>query len=330
MTSVEGESAAPSFHFKRRKTTQTKRARIDEDTTTKPSSQPLDIATPHDAPEAVQDEEESVPNLKEIIRNRKKPKDRLRDVPRKLEQEADLVQNEGPRSDQYAGRFAAQTGQVVDASDKQMSAYVEARLAEQNHRKYGWPIPAHLQSIVAATAPGIKHTVNANAVQATATNNAIDTEYHVSNRIAAGQGRLEEVDLAGDSTRTHKDWARLEGTAPAPRVRLGRDGKPWRSRKRRNSEDLRRDAAVEAVLKEAKIEYFDETPTTNTRFAGTDEDMVARFQAEYYESIEERQARKPVMPPSAKDQPKGPKLGGSRSARAAMREREEAAAKGKR
>lgn len=110
-------------------------------------------------------------------------------------------------------------------------------------------------------------------------------------------------------------------------MRLGRDGKPWRGRKRRNSEDLRRDAAVEAVLKEARIDYFEETPITNPRFAGTDDDMVARFQAEYFESIEERQNRKPVMPPNAKDQPKGPKLGGSRSARAAMREREEAAAK---
>ena len=183
---------------------------------------------------------------------------------------------------------------------------------------------------MAATAPDPEHTFTTNADQATATNNAIDTDNQVSNCMAAGQGRLEEVDLAADSSRTHKDWARLEGTAPAPRVRLGRDGKPWRPRKRRNSEDLRRDAAVEAVMREAKIEYFGETPTANTRFAGTDEDMVARFQAEYYESIEERQARKPVMPPNAKDQPKGPKLGGSRSARAAMREREEAAAKGKR
>jgi hypothetical protein len=181
---------------------------------------------------------------------------------------------------------------------------------------------------VAATAPDLRPTLNPSALQTTTKSNAIDTDNQVSNRVAAGQGRLEEVDLAADSTRTHKDWARLEGTAPAPRVRLGRDGKPWRPRKRRNSDDLRRDAAVEAVLKEAKIEYFDETPTTNTRFAGTDDDMVARFQAEYYENIEERQARKPVMPPSAKDQPKGPKLGGSRSARAAMREREEAAAKG--
>lgn len=120
MTSVEDESTAPSFRFKRRKTTHIKRGRITEDTTEEPSGQPLDAATPHDAPEAVQDEEESVPNLKEILRNRKRPRDRLKDVARKAETQTELVQAEAPRSDHYAGRFAAQTGQVVDASDKQM------------------------------------------------------------------------------------------------------------------------------------------------------------------------------------------------------------------
>ena len=120
MTSVQDESAAPSFRFKRRKITHTKRARIEEDTTTDSSSRPLDAPTARDAPEAVRDEEESVPNLKEILRNRKRPRDRIKDVPRKPEPEPDLVQAEAPRSDQYAGRFAAQTGQVLDASDEHM------------------------------------------------------------------------------------------------------------------------------------------------------------------------------------------------------------------
>lgn len=120
MTSVEDDSAAPSLRFKRRKTTHTKRARIDDDTATTPGDQAINAVAPHNAPEAVQDEEESVPNLKEIIRNRKRPRDRLKDVSRKPEPQTELVQAEAPRPDQYAGRFAAQTGQVVDASDKQM------------------------------------------------------------------------------------------------------------------------------------------------------------------------------------------------------------------
>lgn len=71
------------------------------------------------------------------------------------------------------------------------------------------------------------------------------------------------------------------------------------------------------MLSEAKISYFDDAPAA-PRFAGTDEDMLAQFRDEYLEAAEERAARKPTMP-VAKDQPKGPKLGGSRSARAAMR-----------
>lgn len=120
MTSVEDDSAAPSFRFKRRKTTHTKRARIDDDTSTTPGDQAINAVAPRDAPEAVQDEEESGPTLKEILRNRKRPRDRLKDVSRKSEPQFELVHAEAPRPDQYAGRFAAQTGQVVDASDKQM------------------------------------------------------------------------------------------------------------------------------------------------------------------------------------------------------------------
>ena len=206
--------------------------------------------------------------------------------------------------------------------------YVEARLAEQNYRQYGWPIPSHLQSTVAAIAPDLRHTFTSPAAQATAASSTTDPDTQHSSRVAAGQGKLQEVDLDSAASRTHKDWARLDGNTPPPKVRLGRDGKPRRGPKRRNSDDIRRDQMVEAVLSEAKLEYFDSTPTTNPRFAGTDDDMVERFRSEYFESIEERQSRRPAQPPGAKDQPKGPKLGGSRSARAAMREREEAAAKG--
>jgi hypothetical protein len=225
--------------------------------------------------------------------------------------------------------------------------YVEARLAEQNYRQYGWPIPRHLQRTVAVIAPDLKHTFASSSIQATAASSTVDGSIENSNRVAAGQGKLEEVDLGSyAASRTHKDWKKLEGgpSEPTPRVRLGRDGKPRRGPKRRNSDDIRRDQMVEAVLREAKrnsilhfspplltctVEYFDEAPI-NPRFAGTDDDMVERFRTEYFDSIEERQQRKPVMPPGAKDQPKGPKLGGSRSARAAMRQQEEQAAKTKR
>lgn len=120
MTSVEDDTVAPNFRFKRRKTTHTKRARTEAHVATAPSNVSLGASAPHDAPEAVQDEEESVVNLREIIRSRKRHKDRLKDVSRKPEPQTELAQVEALSSDQYAGRFAAQTGQAVDTSDKQM------------------------------------------------------------------------------------------------------------------------------------------------------------------------------------------------------------------
>ena len=121
MTTVDDDNTAPSFRFKRRKTTHTKRARIDGDAPTTRSNQTPDAAPAHDAPEAVQDEEESMPNLKEILRNRKRPRDRLKDAARKPEtSQTELVQVEAPRADQYTSRFVAQTGQVVESSDAQM------------------------------------------------------------------------------------------------------------------------------------------------------------------------------------------------------------------
>ncbi|XPS98862.1 hypothetical protein M3J09_008055 [Ascochyta lentis] len=331
MTTADDENAAPSFRFKRRKTTHTKRARTDDDAAVPLDIQSPDAATPSVAPEAAQDEDESVPNLREIIRNRKRPRDRLKDAARRTEApRVELVQSAAPRPDQYTSRFTAQTGQVVDSSDKQMTVYVEARMAEQNYRQYGWPIPRHLQSTVAAIAPDLKHTFTSSAAQTTTASGTIVDNIQHNGRLAAGQGKLQEVDLGSDAaSRTHNDWKRREDEPPAPKVRLGRGGKPRRGPKRRTSDDIRRDQMVEAVLREAKLEFFDEAPA-NPRFAGTDDDMVERFRTEYFESIEERQQRKPAMPPGAKDQPKGPKLGGSRSARAAMRQQEEQAAKTKR
>lgn len=72
-------------------------------------------------------------------------------------------------------------------------------------------------------------------------------------------GKLEEIDLGPASTsRAEAAWKKLQGGGrqdePA-KVRLGRDGKPRRQPKRRNSEDIRRDAMVEAVLRESKRTY---------------------------------------------------------------------------
>lgn len=85
------------------------------------------------------------------------------------------------------------------------------------------------------------------------------------------------------------------------------------------------------------VDYFDDTVPTNPRFQGSgnnDDAIAERFRAEYFEAMEEQQQRKPPAPPSGmkgvKEAPKGPKLGGSKTARAKMRLQEEQAAKNKR
>ncbi len=76
-------------------------------------------------------------------------------------------------------------------------------------------------------------------------------------------GKLFEVDL-GDEVRSRNeamtDRARrkLQGLAVEDeenaerrkKVRLGKDGKPWRPRYRRNSDDVKRDQLVEEILRE--------------------------------------------------------------------------------
>lgn len=174
---------------------------------------------------------------------------------------------------------------------------------------------------------------------------------------AAGMGKIEEVDIRALVDRTDEKWKRLESgefeQKSTGKVRLGRDGKPRRPPKRRNSEDIRRDQLVEAVLSESKctissssrsaslirvVDFFDAQapgPFNTTDSGNNDEAVLAQFQAEYYESIEEarQQQRKPVPTlgvKGAKEAPKGPKLGGSKSVRAKMRLAEEQATKTKR
>jgi hypothetical protein len=124
MATVQEDNSVPSIRFKRRKTTHPKRVQLEEDALVISTSQSPDAATPNDAlslPNEANDEEESVPNLKEILRNRKRPRNRLKETARKPDvTRTELVQVDAPRPDQYTSRFVAQTGQVVERDDKQM------------------------------------------------------------------------------------------------------------------------------------------------------------------------------------------------------------------
>lgn len=152
---------------------------------------------------------------------------------------------------------------------------------------------------------------------------------------------LPEQQRPKNSATTQAAGAQAAHSNPKPKPpRLGRDGKPLRPRKdrnRRTSFDIARDAMVEQVLRESRLDIYEgavaQPPPTNTR-AGLDEDaddrMAEEFRRNFLAAQEERKVRKPQLPPSGKGDPaRGPKLGGSRSQRAAMRAMEEAKAKQK-
>jgi hypothetical protein len=80
------------------------------------------------------------------------------------------------------------------------------------------------------------------------------------------QGKLMEIDL-GEEARsrnvamTERARRKLqgesiedegEGAGPPKKARLGRDGMPWRGRKRRASDAVRRDELIEEFLRENK------------------------------------------------------------------------------
>ena len=181
-------------------------------------------------------------------------------------------------------------------------------------------------------------------------------------RQPAALGKLHEIDLGPDATlrniaRTEAAKKRLENGREEVaddngKVRLRKDGKPWRGRRRRNSDDVKRDQLVEEVLRESRckqivakekwvmlsilvVEIYDEPKDD-----GGDDDQAAddrlaeQFRREFVDAVQSRRqkngpatAAKPVKGAKVEDKPKGPKLGGSRSARAAMRELQEKAIK---
>lgn len=81
------------------------------------------------------------------------------------------------------------------------------------------------------------------------------------------QGRLQEVDLgeearARNAAMTEQARRRLAGEAvddesdgARKRPRVGKDGKPWRGKKRRTSDDVKRDQMVEALMRENRRKF---------------------------------------------------------------------------
>jgi hypothetical protein len=121
-------------------------------------------------------------------------------------------------------------------------AYIDSELAKRRH----------MHSTAANSAGGSLGKSTGNTIDA------------VVQRQPAALGKLQEVDLGPDATslnvaRTEAAKRRMEGVDVEPeenvgKVRLGKNGKPRRMRRRRNSDDMKRDKLVEEVLRESKRE----------------------------------------------------------------------------
>lgn len=185
-------------------------------------------------------------------------------------------------------------------------------------------------------------------------------------RQPAGMGKLQEIDLGEEVTRmnaqrTQEATRKLQSGELVEPTDERFSGRGRRGRKRRTSEDIKRDKIVEDILKEsmrksplvrlagaesgysiliqtdAVDNIYDRTELqaaeTNDDQAADDR-IVEQFRRDFMEAVQTRNKRNPPPAPVGKggkveERPKGPKLGGSRSARAAMRAMEEAKAKKK-
>ncbi|KAL2881544.1 hypothetical protein SGCOL_003111 [Colletotrichum sp. CLE4] len=233
-----------------------------------------------------------------------------------------------------AKRFAPQTGAAATTIvNKHMMEYIESHLSNRNP-----PPPSSEQS----TSQNQAAATNPSATTASASTETPDPKNH-----PIMQGKLMEVDL-GDEVRarnqamTEKAARRLLGEAVdddgsghggrrAKKPRLGRDGKPWRSRNRRNSDDVKRDQLVEEILRENRLDVYDVPKPQEPQNDGdgdADDRIAEEFRREFMDAMVQRQQKKKTAAPAARagarkadeEVLKGPKLGGSRNARAAMRD----------
>ncbi|TIA14563.1 hypothetical protein D6C80_05657 [Aureobasidium pullulans] len=206
-------------------------------------------------------------------------------------------------------RFVAPTGHIASADDKHMMAYVDSKLARLT--------PSHEAST---------STTNQSSTPADTTSASTAAMQQPADPTSVARGHLDEVDINQPTLPTNTTTSR-----PSKRPR-----KPWHNR--RNSASLARDAMVDQILRESQFNIYEPSssavPQGSTSTAADTEDaderMAAEFQRNFYAQAEERAVRRVAAPPpptfgaNKLESLKGPKLGGSRSQRAAMHAAEKA------
>jgi len=316
---------------KKRKTYKQRAGDDDEDTGATEAASPPVQSLDELISQASHEAEENV-SMAEILRLRKQRKPRagvefkasgnlLRDEEGEL-----VVQQEAgaqPKEVGIVNRFTTQTGTVGDVN-KHMMAYIDSEI--EKRRTDGPPkVPT---KTAAPAAPNASWQPKKD----------IDVRTNLQQ-----QGKLLEVDL-GEEARLKNieltDLARrrlageeIKVEEPPKKIRLGPDGKPWRSKKKgKTEEEIKREKMVEDVLRETRLEIYEETPEPQAMNddQAADDRIADAFKKEFMNAISDRNrsGRKPNVQPTiirsangkVEEELKGPKLGGSRAARASMRE----------
>ncbi|KAG5747142.1 hypothetical protein H9Q69_013555 [Fusarium xylarioides] len=291
-----------------------------------PASEPRHEIARKASPDRAQDEVESVAAALKLrnarrarlggvaFRNTNRPDDDMNNERALIPHDADDTSNNEPIMKGVADRFTHQTGRLTDLNDKHMMDYIESRL----YNRAGGNTSQNTLS--ASTSDPARQP------SATTTN-------HESGR-AVMQGQLMEISLEDHSARSENALQADSATDGGPRAkkpRLRRDGTPWRPRNRRDSDALKRDQIVDEILHETRLDLYEPTPGQNSHTAVADQDGAAdarlaeEFRQQFLEDVAERQLRKKkttnqTTRAGTEEVLKGPKLGGSRNARAQMRD----------
>ncbi|KAH7493761.1 hypothetical protein IWW34DRAFT_197653 [Fusarium oxysporum f. sp. albedinis] len=336
MEAHSSEPATEPVRFRAGKKRKAYRQRVQEDDAavaetiqsppTASASEPSDEFARKTSSDRAQDEGESVAAALKLrnarrarlggvaFRNTNRPDDDMNNERALIPHDADYTSNNEPIMKGVADRFTHQTGRLTDLNEKHMMDYIESRL----YNRAGGNSSQN-------TLPG---TTSDPARQPSAT-----TTNHESGR-AVMQGQLMEINLDDHSARNENAVQADSATDGGPRAkkpRLRRDGKPWRPRNRRDSDALKRDQIVDEILHETRLDLYEPTPEQNSRTVVADQDGAAdarlaeEFRQQFLEDVAERQLRKKkatnqTTRAGTEEVLKGPKLGGSRNARAQMRD----------
>ncbi|KAK6343256.1 hypothetical protein TWF730_010852 [Orbilia blumenaviensis] len=296
--------------------------------------------------EDAMEEDESSMSVAEILRLRKQAKskkggldftvDRRAKTPTAEEEEAmaekDAVDKE---VNAVVNRFTGQTGAIVDVNEHMMK-YIESELAKRRMTDASLPIPMSDDDSDTET----KRVYPAPLTSTKISERRIGKWPIRPDFRGATLGKLQEIDLGAESTRknverTEEAKRRIEAGEAFREPEPEDPKKKKRGKRRRNSMDIERDKLVEEVLKESRLDIYEEPDPATTKTQAEEDEYAAddriaeQFRREFMDALIARRRGKSNHNKKKDDpkRPRGPKLGGSRAARAAMRESERAAGK---